>query len=510
MVTSKIAIISVSAAFLILTQTACGGSEDSSTPDSEQPTLGTPQPVVNTPPNINLSVNDITIEENSTRSVSYSASDDDGDDITISISDSPIITVSHTSNELQLRVGELDASTSQTLLISADDGQNVTTVSLAVNIVLQPESALLNLPETPFNYANTPLPDHFIQNRFPDNFQFQSAAIESDNTPIDNPITDAGATLGRVLFYDTILSANNSTSCASCHIQAHGFSDSRQLSIGFNGEETRRHSMGLANARFYQSGKFFWDERASSLEQQVLMPIQDEVEMGLALTELVEKISAQSYYPALFTQAFGDSQISSEHIAMALAQFVRAMVSTDAKYDLGRASVDNPLQAFPNFTQEENNGKRLFMTFRDGIPPCTSCHSSEAFVGPLIAPDSNATTLASNNGLDESSDEDLGVFESTGINGHTGKFKVPSLRNIAVRPPYMHDGRFASLEETIEHYSSGIKPHPTLQLLLKDDNGEPVRYNFTPQEQADLLAFLNTLTDESFLVDEKFSDPFLR
>lgn len=493
--------------FVLLTAiilSACGGDDDSSPSETDTST----PPATNSAPELNLAIESVSIAANSSQTISFTTSDADGDSLMITTSSSDSLQISHTENELILTLGENLEQSIETVTLSVSDDEE--TVSQQLLVTLLPQSILidLQLPETHLNYADITLPQHFLQNDFPDSFQFQSAAIESDNTPANNVITNAGATLGRVLFYDSALSANNSVSCASCHVQELGFSDSRQVSQGFDGGETRRHSMGLTNARFYQTGKFFWDERADSLEEQVLMPIQDEVEMGLSLDELVSNVSEHDYYSPLFSAAFGDERVSSDRIAKALAQFVRAMVSFDARYDQGRRQVSDPLVPFPNFTAQENNGKLLFMTFRNGIPPCTSCHSSEAFVGPLIGPDSNATTIASNNGLDELSDDDLGVFETTGINGHTGKFKVPSLRNIGVRPPYMHDGRFSSLEETIEHYSSGIKPHPRLQALLRDQEGNPVQYNFSAEEQADLVAFLHTLTDESFLNDEKFSDPF--
>ncbi|WP_083699771.1 cytochrome-c peroxidase [Shewanella sp. UCD-KL12] len=497
-----------------LVLTACGGQDSSEETKTPVTPPATDTPVVNTAPVLNLSLDTISLTSDSTQVIAFTASDADNDPLVIQVSSSEALLVSHNSNEITVSTGTVDAASEELISVSVSDGQQADIQTLTVILTPppepEPEPIVIQLPETLFDYAGIVLPQHFIQNDFPDNFQFQTAAIESDNTPADNPITNAGATLGRVLFYDTKLSINDTVSCASCHVQEFGFSDPSALSIGFAGGETRRHSMGLANARFYQTGKFFWDERASTLEEQVLMPIQDEVEMGMTLAQLVQTVSAQSYYPELFSNAFGDEQVSSDRIAKALAQFVRAMVSVDAKYDQGRIQVTDPLRDFPNFSREENAGKRLFMTFREGIPPCTSCHSSEAFVGPLIGPDSNATTIASNNGLDEQSSDDLGVFETTGINGHTGKFKVPSLRNVAVRPPYMHDARFNSLEETIEHYSSGIKPHPTLQALLRDQDGNPVHYNFTAVEQADLIAFLHTLTDENFLSDEKFSDPFVR
>jgi cytochrome c peroxidase len=363
-----------------------------------------------------------------------------------------------------------------------------------------------SLPSSYFNYENIILPSHYTTNSFPARFQFQYAAILSDNTPSDNPITNEGATLGRVLFYDKKLSANTTISCSSCHKQEHGFSDPDVLSKGFGGGHTRRHSMGLTNARFYGTGKFFWDERAATLEDQVLMPFQDAVEMGLTLPQLEQIVKSQSYYPSLFNAAFGNDSITSDKISKSLAQFVRSMVSINSKYDVGRAMTSSPLNNFPNFTAGENNGKSLFNAQNLIAPSCNSCHLSEAFIAPLLT--GGATTIGTNNGLDSVSNTDAGIYESTGINGHRGKFKVPSLRNIGVRPPYMHDGRFASLAEVLDHYSTGIQNHPTLQPFLKNSAGNAIKYNFTSQEKTDIIAFLHTLTDNQMLTDEKYSDPF--
>ncbi len=364
----------------------------------------------------------------------------------------------------------------------------------------------LNLPTIPFNYEEIQLPEHFLNNNYPPNYQFQFAAIESDNTPPDNPIINDGVLLGRVLFYENKLSSNGTISCASCHKQELGFADNEKLSIGFEGGLTGRHSMGLTNARFYQTGKFFWDERAETLEDQVLMPFQDPVEMGLTLDEVVQIVKDQPYSSVLFKNAFDDETINADRISKALAQFVRSLISFDSKYDQGRSMVNNPLEDFPNFTVEENMGKRLFNAQNLVAPSCNACHLSEAFVAPLLAP--NGTTSGTNNGLDANSEDDMGIFESTGNNGHRGKFKVPSLRNIAVRAPFMHDGRFNTLEEVIDHYSTGIQNHPTLQPFLKDDNNEAVKYDFTTEEKEALVAFLNTLTDAQFIQEEKFSNPF--
>lgn len=293
-------------------------------------------------------------------------------------------------------------------------------------LIPPPKELVLNLPDTPFNYANIEIPEHYLVNDFPASFQFQQAAIDVDNEPDYNLVTDAGATLGRVLFYDENLSANGTVSCASCHRQENGFTDPKVLSDGFDGGKTRRHSMGLTNARFYYSGKFFWDERASSLEEQVLMPFVDPVEMGLILPELEELVREQDYYPELFESAFGDSTISSDRISRALAQFIRSMISTTSKYDVARKDVSSPLRDFPKFTEQENLGKELFLkpqeTRSGDRVNCSGCHMSEAFVGvvPLNGVDFTITT---NNGLDEQPTLELGVAEVTGNNRDAGKFK---------------------------------------------------------------------------------------
>ena len=371
--------------------------------------------------------------------------------------------------------------------------------------------AKLNLPENYFNYANIQLPSYYTSSQFPAQFQFQ-AVTAYDNTPSDNQITDAGATLGRVLFYDKKLSSNGTVSCASCHQAEHGFSDPNVLSKGFDGDLTRRHSMGIVNARFYAGGQFFWDERAETLEDQVLMPFQDEVEMGLTLPQLVQIVNEQTYYPTLFNNAFGEETITSNKISKALAQFVRSMVSTTSRYDQARTEVTSPVVDFPSFTTQENQGKQLFYAPRqltNGVMGnCVGCHQTEAFVGPLPTTNIPLTTFATTNGLDATSLIDLGVNEATGNPNDIGKFKVPSLKNIAIRPPYMHDGRFANLEEVIDHYSNGIQNHSSLITPLVNTSGQVGQFNFTQIEKDAIIAFLNTLTDEEMIKDEKYSDPF--
>jgi cytochrome c peroxidase len=339
----------------------------------------------------------------------------------------------------------------------------------------------LRLPATPARYADLDLPAHF---RTP-------AARRFDNTPADNPVTDAGATLGRVLFYDTRLSANNTLACGSCHQQSHGFADRKRFSTGFDGRPTDRNAPTLVNLRYAPRGRFFWDERARTLEDQVLMPIQSKVEMGQDLTRLTEILARDDRYPELFRQAFGDGAITRRRVARALAQFVRALVSYQSKYDEGLNNVLSVGDDFANFTAQENRGKSLFLR------TCATCHlpgGQDAHFVPL---------RPLNNGLDvDYTNSDGGVGDITLSGAEVGLFKSPSLRNVELTAPYMHDGRFATLEEVVDHYSTGVKPHPNLDGRLRR------RLNFSEADRAALVAFLKTLSDSRFITDPKFSDPF--
>lgn len=350
-------------------------------------------------------------------------------------------------------------------------------------------SADLTLPASPLNYASPALPAYLVA----------GPIAAQRNTPPGNPVTDLGASLGRVLFYDTRLSANTTIACASCHVQARGFSDPEVLSRGFQGGLTGRHSMGLLNAAYYPNGRFFWDERAATLEAQVLQPIQDTVEMGMSLDLLVARLGAVSWYPTLFERAFGTPVVTSDRIARALAQFVRSMVSYQTKFDAGRGTLPpqaNLAQAvFPNYTPQEQLGKALF--FDQARGNCAACHGTETFTAPG----------ARNNGLDLVS-ADPGTAAVTGNPADHGHFKVPSLRGVVERAPYMHDGRFATLEAVLDHYSTGVQDASTLSPQLRGPGGAVRRANFTPQERAALVAFLGTLSDPVLATDPRWASPF--
>ena len=336
------------------------------------------------------------------------------------------------------------------------------------------------LPETPYDYDGVELPGHLQH----------TSVLRWDNAPADNPVTDAGATLGRVLFYDVRLSRNETVSCASCHRQEHGFSDPRPLSIGFAGEPTDRNSMALAFARYDRNRRFFWDGRARTLEELTLEPIQDPVEMGLTLDEMTARLEATAFYPGLFADAFGTPEVTSDRVARALSQFVRSIVASNSRYDAAREAEEERFgRPLAGLTEQENRGLELFF----GRGRCEQCHSGDMFVG-------NGPT---NNGLDS-------TFSDVGVSSRgrgRGAFKTVSLRNVELTAPYMHDGRFATLEEVVDHYSTGVQESPTLDSRLRR-GGRPSRPAFTDDERAALVAFLRTLTDTTLTTDPKWSDPF--
>jgi cytochrome c peroxidase len=363
------------------------------------------------------------------------------------------------------------------------------------------------LPATPYVYTS-PLPAHVIASITPG----------VDNMPAGNPTTDAGATLGRVLFFDTQLSQNGTVSCASCHRNEVSFGDTLVASRGFDGGGTARNAMALEEVRFYSRGRMFWDERAATLEDQVLQPIQNEVEMGMTLDEVVTRIKARSFYAPLFTAAFGDERVTSERISKALAQYVRAIVSYNSKWDQGVVQVANIADAFPNYSDAENRGKAIFFGQHDTTTRglCGTCHMRDNPLAtrppaPNPPPQVNVAFFQpigpTDNGLPVR-EADLGVGGQTGDPRTNNQFKPASLRNIALTAPYMHDGRFASLEQVVDYYDHGVTQTPNLHPLLRNQDGTPIRLHLSPADKAALVAFLKTLTDTSLASDPRFSDPF--
>ncbi len=336
-------------------------------------------------------------------------------------------------------------------------------------------------------------------------YPFQmSATFPIPDLPRDNPLTVERVTLGKTLFFDKQLSINNAQSCADCHAPEKAFSDGRRTARGAEGEFGPRNSMPLFNLAWKK--EFFWDGRASSLREQVLQPIQNPIEMHETLTNLVVKLrssrreealtekseignrKSEMDYPALFTAAFGSPDITAEKISLALENYLLTLTSFNAKFD-------RVLRGEEKFTAEEQRGFELFSTEYDPRrgqfgADCFHCHG-----GPLFQSQSFA-----NNGSDGAF-KDIGREKVTGKASDRGKFAVPSLRNIALTAPYMHDGCFRTLEEVIEHYSTGVVRSATLDpnLAKHPDGGVPL----TADDKRALVAFLKTLTDTQFASAEK-------
>lgn len=305
-------------------------------------------------------------------------------------------------------------------------------------------------------------------------------------------VTNEGATLGRVLFYDTQLSINNAVACASCHKQADAFSDKGLAgSVGFGGKTTPRNSMAICNVGF--NNNLFWDSRTQSVRDLVLQPIQNHIEMGMEQPDkLVAKLSEISYYPDLFTKTYGDPQVTSDRISDAISQFLVSMVSCNSKFDVGEET------NFAHFSPLEKMGHSIFFGNK---AKCGQCHAGANF----SAPDG---FNGSYGGPTIKGTANIGLAVNYKDNGKgNGHFKIPSLRNIALTAPYMHDGSLQTLEAVVEHYNSGIQAHNELDARLKPNNA-PQRLNLSNLEKQALVAFLNTLTDESITKDAKFSNPF--
>jgi cytochrome c peroxidase len=299
--------------------------------------------------------------------------------------------------------------------------------------------------------------------------------------PLDNPLTQEGVALGRSLFSEPLLSVNNAQSCSSCHGQGKAFTDGKAVSIGAEGKSGFRNAMALMNLAWKSS--FFWDGRASSLREQILQPIQNPIEMHESLSNVVTKLCGTTNYPAAFDRTFGTREITSDRIVRALEQFLLVQVSHNSKFD-------RVLRGETSFTPGEQRGFELFHTEYDPRrgqfgADCFHCHG-----GPLFQSQSFA-----NNGLDAEF-ADSGRYKVTRLQGDAGKFAVPSLRNIAITGPYMHDGRFKTLYEVVEHYATGVKRSATLDpnLAKHPEGGVPL----SAIDKRALIAFLETLTDEKF------------
>lgn len=314
--------------------------------------------------------------------------------------------------------------------------------------------------------------------------------------PENNPMTNPGVKLGRMLFYEKRLSSNNQVSCASCHQQKRAFTDGKAFSIGTNAQSpTRRNSMSLANLLWVQN--YFWDGRASSLEEQAKFPLTDPHEMNQELSLSVKKLQSSPLYKDMFNKAYGSPVITTKGILKSLAQFQRTLISADSKYD---RYLQNKYQ--PNAA--ELRGMNLFQTrpqpaINKRGANCVHCHGTPKTYKELFH----------NNGLDTLW-ADLGRMEHTGRVIDKGRFRVPTLRNIERTAPYMHDGRFQTLEAVLDHYSDHIKESATLSPFIRQTSNAKGSnsLHLTQDEKKDIIAFLKMLTDTTFINNPKFSNPF--
>jgi cytochrome c peroxidase len=315
--------------------------------------------------------------------------------------------------------------------------------------------------------------------------------------PDDNPLTKEGVELGRFLFYEKRLSGDNTMSCATCHMPQNGFSDANQFSVGIDGIAGTRQSMALVNLGW--ENFFFWDGRASSLEEQILEPVPNPIEMHQSWKDAVSKLNADVKYRNRFFRAFNEEGIDSIKVTKAIAQFLRTLVSGESKYDVmykyenSMTLNSNEQSVLGTIDPEEWAGYDLFKSLNGA--DCFHCHN-----GPLMQ-----VKKFSNNGLMPNSINDLGRAHVTNNPEDNYKFKVPTLRNIALTAPYMHDGRFATLDEVIEHYSSGIHMSPTIDPLIEFGSQGGVQLD--AQEKYLLKKFLLTLTDNNFINNPNFKDP---
>ncbi len=342
-------------------------------------------------------------------------------------------------------------------------------------------------PTAPPNYAAQALPASYAP----------PVLTREDRTPVNNPTTNQGALLGRVLFYDRNLSRTRNVSCASCHAQSLAFGDTARFSLGIDGvSRTSMHSMRLGNARFNESARYFWDRRAASLEAQTTQPIQDIVEMGFDATHggfaaVIARLDSLPYYAPLFKLAFGTETIDEVRVQRALSQYVRSILAINSRWDVAFASVPqgpggpNFLAPLPGFTAQESRGQVIFFQPPNaGGAGCQGCHAAPSF---------SITANSLSNGLDA---------------GQTTVFRSPSLKDVGRSARLMHDGRFSTLEQVVEFYNSGVQNGPSLDPRLRGPGGTPQRLNLSDADKAALAAFLRTLNDQSLSADPKFSNPF--
>ncbi len=315
-----------------------------------------------------------------------------------------------------------------------------------ITVNTDPKNIAPNLPAQLYDYLHLKISGDFIANKNGSSAKDVTLEEVLKFTANDGTkVTNAGATLGRVLFYDKIMSLNNSIACASCHQQRNAFADGVASSEGFGGKFTPRNSMSIVNPFF--NNNMFWDSRTPTVEDLTLLPVFNHLEMGMeSMDKLIEKISKTSYYPALFKDAFGTEVVTKERISKSMTQFLCAMVSANSKFDKGQEN------NFADFSSLEKRGHDLFFSNQ---AKCSQCHAGANFSAPDFPGGEYGTPM--DGGEDRKGTANIGLDKVYKDNGKSdGQFRIPSLRNIAFTGPYMHDGRFTSLDQVIDHYNNVI------------------------------------------------------
>jgi len=363
----------------------------------------------------------------------------------------------------------------------------------------------LVLPDVPYEYSSIEIPEHYHNS---------ALAMFSFIDPLGRlaSITDAGATLGRVIFYDRDLSYNRTISCASCHQQQYGFADNVAVSEGFDGMMGTRNALHIADLGFNPYSQLLWDDSQFDLNHMSILPFQNGIEMGITMEEIVNRMQDTDYYPTLFSDAFGSDEINETLIGEALGQFLSSIVATNTPLDEALANGEN----FNQWTEQELVGKLIFEE------DCQNCHNSIiTSLNPFSGPSDPFLTFLEflgphNTGLDEVY-EDNGIGEITGSDFDMGRFKTPNLKNVALTAPYMHDGRFETLEDVVDFYSEGIQNHPSSTFnnsdhyleSIPDSNALPFAgFEYNDPQKLALVAFLEKLTDENVINNPIYSDPF--
>ena len=358
---------------------------------------------------------------------------------------------------------------------------------------------LIAAPAAAPGSPSLPATSYTYESRTPDMpYVYRQPGIFFDTERADNPTTNSGATLGRVLFHDQRLSITNTIACASCHSQSHGFASAERFNVGALGIPLQRHAMALVNTRYNVNGAWFSDMRVRSLKDVAHQAMSNPEEMAMSTQLLESKLRATAFYEQLFEAAFGTPEITEARVLSALEQYLQSLVAYRTKFDRAFNSMDNEA-VDPGLVLDPQEMRGLDIFRGAAGIACNRCHQLQSGVNVWQA----------NNGLDD-------VLTDTGTHdpalqrdGSQGVFRAGALRNIAVSAPYMHDGRFATLREVIDHYDHDIKDTPDLDPLLRTFDRAPWRMNLSEADKDALEAFLRTLTDEEMLADPKFSDPFL-